>query len=108
MAEQRVDEPRRRVTVTYVGLAPRLAGVREETVELDGEHATLRDLLSLLGDRHGIALEERLLGADGRLANLAAVLVNGQSCHGLDSLETPLGTREHVEVVLFGPPPQGG
>jgi molybdopterin converting factor small subunit len=94
-----------RVSVSYVGLLPGIAGTRHEVVELDHERPTLADLLSILGDRHGSALQEVLLEAREERSRLAAVLVNGQRCGNFD---VALSGGQSVDVVLFGPPPQGG
>jgi len=94
-----------RVQVSYVGLIQTIAGTRTESVELAGEGLTVRDLLAALGERHGPPLQDALLDPIDAGSRLATVLVDGRRCTDLEWL---LAGGQSIDVVLFGPPPQGG
>lgn len=59
------------VRIRYLMSFSQEAGVREETLSLDAKRATVRDMLRLIGRRHGPLLEKRI--AEG-----GTVLVDGQ------------------------------
>jgi molybdopterin converting factor small subunit len=96
------------VKVTFVGVLQRIAGCREEAVQV-AEETTLGGLLRELVARHGRQLEEHLL-ENGDLAALATVLVNGRNALTQGGLQAKVngGSENQVEIVMLGPPLMGG
>ena len=81
-----------------------VAGQKRVTVDLEGE-ATVADALEALLDAHP-ALRDRVLAADGELAEHINVLRNGENVFAAGSgLETAVAADD--ELAMF-PPVSGG
>lgn len=94
------------VHICYVGVVRRAVRTSEERLRMDAP-ATLRGLLDGLVARHGDALRDHVLDA-GELSRAATVLIDGRNCRGLGGLDAPIDAGSEVEVIVFGPPANGG
>ncbi|HZP96478.1 MAG TPA: MoaD/ThiS family protein [Candidatus Limnocylindria bacterium] len=94
------------VRVCYLGLVRRAAGTSEERVRLD-ESATLGTLLYRLAERHGRAFRDHVFEG-GELSRGSSILIDGHNCRSLGGLDARLDGRSEVEVIVFGPPANGG
>lgn len=96
-----------RVRVVYVGLVRNSLGINEEEVELP-PGSCVRDLLSLLVERHGADLRHSLFSTSGELSPLAEVLIGDQSIEELNGLDTTVDVQSKVHILVLAHPMAGG
>jgi molybdopterin converting factor small subunit len=96
------EEMRMRITVEYAAQVKRAAGAASETVEMDGP-APVREVLSRVAQRHGSALRELLLDAEGQPRPSILLFVGDRQVRGDDP--TRLDGSEPLTII---PPISGG
>jgi molybdopterin synthase sulfur carrier subunit len=88
-----------RVTIHSILTLKKIMGTRRLTVELT-DHASVRDLLSLMKARWGKELAGNLFEAGtGRLIPHVRVMVNGRQIEFLKGLDTPLSDGDEVLIL---------
>jgi molybdopterin converting factor small subunit len=96
-----------RVHVSYLGLVRNVISCREEEVEV-GPGTTVRDLLTLLSEKHGDPFRASVFKSGGELRATALVCVNDCDIAQLEGFDTKLQCGERLSVVVGVYPPEGG
>jgi sulfur-carrier protein len=89
-----------RVKVEYLGHIKNMLGNRrEEEIDVDDD-ASIRDLLTLLSEKHGKSFKEALYETGGKdiKSNFIAT-VNGYLLNQLNGVETKLKNGDHVVLM---------
>ena len=94
-----------KVTVKFLATAREIAGVREETLQLEGG-TTVLEILKVLATRHGNKLKEYLFDREsGRPRPHLNFLLNGQSVSMMGGFSAEV--TEDATMIIF-PPASGG
>ena len=78
----------------------KVSGGQEEEVCLSGE-ATVRDLLTILAEKHGDEFRESILTSDGQLHPVTRVFVNNFEINEFNSLDTRLGDDSELSITVM-------
>lgn len=95
------------IKVFYFGLVRNVVKVSEETVTLPAG-ATVRELLELLGQKHGAALRDAIFTADGTLGSSVMLVLDGINVLQRDGLATAITGGESLHVLLTTTAMAGG
>ncbi len=96
-----------RVRVVYMGLVRGSLGIPEEEVEVPAG-SRVRDLLSLLVDRHGADFRNSLFRGNGELRPLTRVYIGEVGIEELNGLDTEVDAQSGVYILVASNPTQGG
>jgi len=93
------------VTVKFLAAAREKAGIREETLQLEGS-STVLDILKALATRHGDKLKEYLFDREsGSPRPQLGFLLNGRSVSMMGGFSAEV--TEDATMIIF-PPTSGG
>lgn len=95
------------VKVIYMGLVRNTLGISEEEVELPAG-SRVRDLLSLLQERHGAGFQHSLFTRDDQLRPLAGVFIGEQNIQELNGMDTEVGPDSGVYILVLAHSAAGG
>ena len=94
-----------KVTVKFLGAAREKAGIREETLQLEGA-TTILEILKVLATRHGNMLKEYLFDREsGSPRPHLNFLLNGRSVSMMGGFSAEV--TEDATMIIF-PPASGG
>lgn len=93
--------------VRYLGLARGASGCEQEDVQIpDG--STVRDLVDLLGRRHGWKFSRSLTDSRGGLHNGVRILLGGEDLPPEKALDARLDDSSEVTLLILARPMAGG
>ncbi|HXG51103.1 MAG TPA: MoaD/ThiS family protein [candidate division Zixibacteria bacterium] len=95
------------VKVVYFGLVRNAVKKAEETVELPAG-STVRDLVDVLCGRHGAALRDAILTADGTPGSSVMLLLDGTNILRRSGLDTAIVDDGSLHVLLTTTAMSGG
>lgn len=95
------------IKVLYFGQIKEAVSVTEESVEL-AEGASVRDLISVLGERHGPAFRETLFSSEDSLVPNAIILLDGANILHRDGMETRIERDGLTHILLMTSAVGGG
>lgn len=98
---------KKKIKVAYFGLVSSVVGRRSEDLEVS-EGCTVRELLELLGQKYGDSFRGSVLAKDGSLRSTVRISLNNLDMQGLQGLETKLGPKDEVTLVVVAYAMQGG
>jgi hypothetical protein len=94
------------VRILMFGMICQVTGERQTTLRLP-QDATVRDVVSALGERYGDAFLGLVMRTASRKASHSAIAVDGHIVRDLDQPLAPAGTAVTVEIILL-PGLEGG
>ena len=88
------------VRIFMFGIICQVTGERQTTLRLR-QDATVRDVVSALGDRYGAAFLGLVMRTASRKASHSAIAVDGYIVQDLDQPVAPARTAATVEIILL-------
>jgi hypothetical protein len=88
------------VRILMFGMICQVTAERQTTLRLP-QDATVRDVVSALGDRYGAAFLGLVMRTASRKASHSAIAVDGHIVRDLDQPVAPAGTAATVEIILL-------
>ena len=95
------------IKVRYIGLVQNVVGNRQEELPIS-ENTTIRNLLQLLAEKHGIHFRVSVLRTSGELRPTVTIHVGNRDIKELEGLDTLLVSDSEVTVIITGHPDPGG
>ena len=95
------------VKIRYIGLVQNVVGNRQEALSLQTD-TTVRQLLMMLVEKHGIHFRLSVLRTSGELRPTVTIQVGNRDIKELEGLDTPLVPDSEITVIITGHPDPGG
>ena len=95
------------VKIRYIGLVQNVVGNRQEELSLQTD-TTVRQLLMMLVEKHGIHFRLSVLRTSGELRPTVTIHVGNRDIKELEGLDTPLVPGSEMTVIITGHPDPGG
>ncbi len=95
------------VKIRYIGLVQNVVGNRQEELSLQTD-TTVRQLLLMLVEKHGIHFRLSVLRTSGELRPTVTIHVGNRDIKELEGLDTPLVPDSEMTVIITGHPDPGG
>ncbi|MBF8264668.1 MAG: MoaD/ThiS family protein [Dehalococcoidia bacterium] len=95
------------VKIRYIGLVQNVVGNRQEELSLHTD-TTVRQLLMMLVEKHGIHFRLSVLRTSGELRPTVTIHVGNRDIKELEGLDTPLVPDSEMTVIITGHPDPGG
>ena len=95
------------VKIRYIGLVQNVVGNRQEELSLQTD-TTVRQLLMMLVEKHGIHFRLSVLRTSGELRPTVTIHVGNRNIKELEGLDTPLVPDSEMTVIITGHPDPGG
>jgi len=93
-----------KVSIRLFTTLRKLAGKREETLEVRAQGVTVKVALEKLTERYGREFREYLYGEGDEIQSYLQLLVNGKSINLMEQMDTLLKDGDQLAII----PPVGG
>ena len=95
------------VRVRYIGLVQNILGNRQEDLPI-GADTTVRKLLLLLAEKHGVHFRNSVMRTSGELRPSVTIHIDNHNIKELNGLDTLLTSDSEVTLIITGHPDPGG